>query len=356
MDPALFFDLVKVRRLVEEATDLAVRAANGTASSSLNNALHAGNGILGGGNAVALGLGRGGGATNAKLSRERKHRMRELATQKLSHAYHLDEIAASVATMQSTSSLEDVAKLVLQRNGNNSDAQYVHFFHEKIPTRMLAQYTSLDPLNNLVRNQPTDGAPLRTRAVTRILKDDFPGAIRDLTEGLNVCRFSMVQHKESAKSMDLTILSGKIGIKKLGYREGTSGFKIEDKDQPVSLEPQLLFQRAGVYLTLACRNIGPALEGLHPKLHHNQPASAASSSESVTISESSPKEAQKRHLEARKIVRMNAKRALRDYINFLGCFEYTPGLPVEAAEDSFARRMLPPVSLRKPKTTPQKLF
>lgn len=100
IDPAVFFDLVKVRRLVEEATDLTVRAANGTTASSLSNSLGAGNGILGGGGAAALGLGIGGGGPNAKLSRERKHRMREQATQKLSRAYKLDEIAASVATMQ----------------------------------------------------------------------------------------------------------------------------------------------------------------------------------------------------------------------------------------------------------------
>ena len=152
--PAVFFDLVKIRRLVEEATDLAVRAANGTTSSSLTNSLNASNGLLRNSSAAALGLGLGGGGPNARLSRERKHRMREHATQKLSHAYHLDEIAASVATMQSASSLEEVAKLVLQRNEHDCDAKYVHFFHEKIPSRALAECTSLQPLDDVIFKSP----------------------------------------------------------------------------------------------------------------------------------------------------------------------------------------------------------
>jgi len=132
IDPAVFFDLLKIRQLVDDATNLAVRAASGVTSSSLNNSMNAGNGLLGnGGAALGLGIGSGG---NAKLSRERKHRMREQATQKLSKAYHLDEIACSVATMQSASTLEDVAQLVLQRNPLDADAKYVHFFHEKIPS------------------------------------------------------------------------------------------------------------------------------------------------------------------------------------------------------------------------------
>ncbi len=139
IDPALFFDLVKIRRLIDDATSLAVRAANGTTSASLYSSLHATNGMFNGTDAEILGIGsaRGGGG-HAKLSRERKHRMREHATQKLSHAYHLDEIASSVATMQSASALEDVAKHVLQRDEQNAEAQYVHFFHEKIPSMGVA--------------------------------------------------------------------------------------------------------------------------------------------------------------------------------------------------------------------------
>lgn len=336
IDPAVFFDLVKVRRLVEDATNLAVRAANGTTSSSLTNSLNAGNGILGGGGAAALGLGVGGGGPNAKLSRERKHRMRELATQKLSHAYHLDEIAASVATMQSASALEEVAKLVLQRSEADSDAKYVHFFHEKIPSRMLAQCTSLKPLDEVVVDRPSEGAPLRTRAVTRIFKDDFVGAARDLTEGLAVHRYMTAQHKAGRGQLELANALGGAERKNGGGRDWRYEMRIEDEDQPNSLETQLLFHRAGVYLTIACQHVNAALEGL--KLVDETSGATESHADSEKPAPSSPeKEAHRRRLEARKIVKTNAKRALRDYVSFLSHFDYTPGLPSEITEEFFRK-------------------
>lgn len=115
MDPAILFDLVKIRRLVDEATDLAVCATNGTTSSARGNCHHASNGFPGRRGTAALGFGIRGGGPNTKLSKERRHRMRQHATQMLSHAYNLDEIAASVAAMQSASVLEQVAKDVLTR-------------------------------------------------------------------------------------------------------------------------------------------------------------------------------------------------------------------------------------------------
>ena len=338
IDPAVFFDLVKVRRLVEDATDLAVRAANGTTSSALSNALNAGNGMLGGGGAAALGLGIGGGAGgNAKLSRERKHRMRELATQKLSHAYYLDEIAASVATMQSASALEEVAKLVLQRNANDSDAKYVHFFHEKIPSRMLAQCTNLLPLDEVIQDRPTDGAPLRTRAVTRIFKDDYPGAARDLTDALAACRYSLAQHRSGRGELELANALGSAERKNGGARDWKYEPVIKDENQPSSLEPQILFHRAGVYLTLACHHVNAALVGL-PRPPGNSAETVNSDPQAENVPSGAAKEAHRQRLEARKIVKTNSKRALRDYISFLSNFEYTPGLPAEITEE-FVRKV-----------------
>ncbi len=337
IDPAVFFDLVKVRRLVEEATTLAVRAANGTTSSSLNNSLNAGNGILGGGGAAALGLGLGGGGGgNAKLSRERKHRMRELATQKLSHAYHLDEIAASVATMQSASALEEVAKLVLQRSENDSDAKYVHFFHEKIPSRMLAQCTSLKPLDEVIADRPTEGAPLRTRAVTRIFKDDFVGAARDLTEGLAVARYTTAQHKSGRGQLQLANALGGAERRNGGGRDWRNEMRVEDEDQPSSLETQLLFHRAGVYLALAWHNVNAALDGLKAPDEKQQSTEAYADDGESTLSYAE-KEARRRRLEARKLVKTYAKRAVRDYMSFLSNFDYTPGLSPELTEDFYRK-------------------
>lgn len=319
IDPAVLYDLVKIRKLVDDATNLAVRAASGIASS----AVMKDGGLLGGGAAGVLGLGIAGGGPAPRLSRERKHRMRELATQKLAKAYKLDEIAASVATMQSASSLEEVANLVLQRNPDDPDAKYVHFFHEKIPSRMLAKCTSLKPLDDVIAERPSEGAPLRTRAVTKGFKEDYVSAAADLTQALGICR---TRHGHDTSSM---VLGGRTGSNG-STRHGES--RTGEEDQPSSLEAQLLFHRASTYLTIASGHIEATLT---PKVTAATAAAATSSDASVQAAEA---EASAKREAARKIVRTNAKRALRDFIKFLSNFDYTPGLPAETTED-FLRKV-----------------
>jgi hypothetical protein len=302
--------------------------------ASSSNSQNANNVLLGNGGA-ALGLGGGG---TAKLSRERKHRMRELATQKLSKAYHLDEIACSVATMQSASTLEDVAQLVLQRSPLDVDAKYVHFFHEKIPSRQLAECTSLQPLNEVIAERPHEGEILRTRAVTRIFKDDFFGAAQDLTMALQVSRYHQGQHR--AENQQIQLASEAETRQSNRRKEET---KLDEQDHPNSLEVQLLFHRAGVYLTIACQHVS---EALPPKNSQNSPSDARTGQDSVgtNVSTEEPeltpveKEEQRKCLEARKIVKTNAKRALRDYMAYLSHFDYTPGLPSEITEE-FVRKV-----------------
>ena len=257
--------------------------------------------------------------------------MRELATQKLSHAYRLDEIAASVATMQSASPLEDVAKLVLQRSANDNDAKYVHFFHEKIPSRMLAECTSLQPLDDIVQDQSTNGAPLRTRAVTRMFKDDFAGAARDLTEGLAIARCMTAQHNAGRGQLQLANALGGAERRKGGALDWKSDVKIEEDDQPCSLEPQLLFHRAGVYLALACQQIHDSL------LEPDHVIDSMRRNDLVTASVPAERDIHIIRREARKVIKNNAKRALRDYIGFVSYFDYTSGLSSEAAEDCFQK-------------------
>jgi hypothetical protein len=324
---------------VDDATNLAVRAASGVTSSSLTNSLNAGNGLLGNGGA-ALGLGLGGGGGNAKLSRERKHRMREQATQKLSKAYRLDEIACSVATMQSASTLEDVAQLVLQRNPLDANAKYVHFFHEKIPSRQLAECTSLQPLDEVIAERPSEGEILRTRAVTKIFKDDFVGAAEDLTAALQVCRYYQGQHKAGRQQLQLASEAAAEAQRNSRWKEE---IKLDEEDHPSSLETQLLFHRAGVYLTIACQHVNEALSpkssksGANGNKAEHTNGEAPSSVESIEMTPAE-KEAHRKRLEARKIVKTNAKRALRDYISYLSHFDYTPGLPAEITEE-FVRKV-----------------
>ncbi|KAH7395388.1 hypothetical protein DE146DRAFT_659919 [Phaeosphaeria sp. MPI-PUGE-AT-0046c] len=265
--------------------------------------------------------------------------MRELATSKLSQAYHLDEIAASVATMQSASTLENVAQLVLQRNPHDADAKYVHFFHEKIPSRMMAQCTPLDALDDIIADRPNDGSPLRTRALTRIFKEDYVNSAKDLTEALAAARFSMQQHRAGKDQLVLA----KTYQEQHG-RDWKHEVKIAEEDQPSSLETQLLFHRAGVYFTIACGYVHAALDGLPDA----EEAKARRDAQTAAGEEPMPEtpdelEAHRRRAEARKQVRQNAKRALRDYNAFLSHFDYTPGISAELAEE-FLRRLGHPAS------------
>lgn len=324
IDPAVFYDILKIRRLVDDAASLAVRAASGVTSSSLTNSLSASNGILSNSGSV-LGLGLGGGGGNAKLSRERKHRMREQTTQKLSKAYHLDEIACSVATMQSASSLEDVAQLVLQRSPGDPDAKYVHFFHEKIPSRQLAECTSLKPLDEIIVERPGEGEILRTRAITKIFKDDYVGAVQDLTAALQVCRYNQNQHKAGRQQLQLASVAATSAQRNGRWKEDV---KIDEEDHPKSLEAQLLFHRAGAYLTIAYQHVDTALP----------PKANLRNIDVEDVMDKVEKEVQIKRLEAQKVVKTNAKRALRDFLSYLSHFDYTPGLPAEIAEE-FVRKV-----------------
>ncbi|KAK3938718.1 hypothetical protein QBC46DRAFT_317311 [Diplogelasinospora grovesii] len=333
IDPAVFFDLVKIRRLVDDATELAVRAASGVGSAQPNgaSATH---------HAAALGLGFGFGAGGqAKLSRERKYRMREQAAQKLSRAYHLDEIASSVATMQSASPLEEVASLVLQRNAQDPDAKYVHFFHEKIPSRQLAECTSLTALNEIIADRPAEGEPLRTRAAVRIFKGDFEGAAADLTSALQVHRFHRPPHTAPKQPQAEQVQAYENVQHRTGRRQ--EDIVLKEDDQPSSLETQLLFQRAGAYLSIACRHVNAAFVGTPLATPSCETCAARGAAdrgtEEAETHSHGEQDAQKVN-EARKLVRHNAKRALRDYMAFLSHFEYSPNLPIEIAED-FTRRV-----------------
>ncbi|KAL8929766.1 MAG: hypothetical protein Q9208_000910 [Pyrenodesmia sp. 3 TL-2023] len=252
--------------------------------------------------------------------------MRELATRKLSRAYHLDEIAASVATMQSASSIEEVARLVLQRNGSDVDAKYVEFFHEKIPSRMLAQSTSLQCLDEIIRIRPADAPVLRTRAVTKIFKEDLLGAAADLTEALAIIRSTETQHKPSQSQTDMLAILGDAreldGIR----RAASNNSDAQNDDQPSSLKPQLLFQRAAIYLSLACQSMGSYLHSLKSSDGLTSVAEPPPSTAQPQKKDCSP-QTHSQSLEARKATKSYAKRALRDYLSFLRFLEYTPGDP-----------------------------
>ncbi|CAN8101960.1 unnamed protein product [Discula destructiva] len=345
IDPAVFYDLLKIRRLVDDATDSAVRAASGLVSmKSLDNSHHA--------NALGLSIGP---ANQPKLSAERKHKLREQATARLARAYRLDEIACSVATMQSASSLEDVASLVLKRDPNNLDAKYVHFFHEKIPSRQLAESTSLDVLDDIISRQPSECEALRTRATVSVFKEDYKGAARDLTSALSVLKIHS-RHNKPAESSSTDLQLATKGSRRVDV-------KPDEDQQPSSLEAQLLFARAGVYLSIACLNVSKSLEPLPSAVvseaqgpgpsrrcadgeeQGEEDGTETETGASAPVADAPPsmlnaeeQAATALLLEARKVVKTNAKKALRDYMAFLSYYHYSPNFHADVADD-FTRRV-----------------
>lgn len=250
--------------------------------------------------------------------------MRDRATQKLAQAYHLDEIASSVAMMQSATALEDVAKHVLQREERNTDARYVHFFHEKIPSMAMPQHTSLDTLSDIIRQRPTDPSPYRTRAVARMFKSDFEEAVRDCTDALAVHRLYHAEDENDEREMILARDAAKL------HRDHRTESRVEEKDHPSSLEPQLLFYRGLSYLTLACANIGRGLCGSR--------LIGARQNGNGTLSETTDEQEARYRADGRRNVRTYAKRALRDYLSFLSHFDYTPGLSAQYT-DAFLEKL-----------------
>lgn len=328
IDPAVFYDIVKIRRAVDEATDDSVRATTGTSNSAMNNHMS------------RLDPFGGGGGTGPKMSKERIYKIRQKAVRALAKAYSLDEVAASVATMQSSSSLEEVASHVLRRDKNDIDARYVHFFHEKIPSRQMEHYTPLEPLTDIMMNLPWEmqAAPLRTRALVQIFKAEYEGAVNDLTLSLHIAQELKIRHKPGADQLVLAKYFKEEQEKWNKYgKDWRQVPQLKEEDQPSSLEQQILFNRAGVHLTIACQHVHDALDGLK---EYNQKSSCSGKGEGTDETPRISREEHDAHqsrLEARKRVKTYAKRALKDYMGFLEHFDYTPGLPIEITDEIMRR-------------------
>lgn len=308
IEAALFFDLVKIRRFVDDAANLAMRASSDIASPTLTN-------VNSGIPSIPSSLIASGPGHVCKLSPERKLHMRRQAGQKLARAYRLNEIACSSAVMQRVEPLEEVSSLVLQRSPTDADAKYVQVFHEKVSTREAALAVSLQPLTDIIEHHPGEPELLRTRAITHLYKDDFDAALFDLTHALSAAAFIR-------KSRESSQQNSHAGDAQPTARRRPHDIILSDKDQPSSLEAQLYFQRATVYFTRACNH---ALEGIPtPPTNHNG-------------SPDPDNETSRKQAEARKLVKTYAKRAIKDYLAFISTLHYSPNLPVKTAKEFYDR-------------------
>jgi hypothetical protein len=206
----------------------------------------------------------------------------------------------------------------------------VHFFLEKIPSRAMEHYTPLEPLDELISSTPIEdqAPPLRTRALVQIFKRQWEGAILDLTQALRITEGVRLSHKPDQQQLELASrMRDEQEAWNKGHRDWKAVPQLKDEDQPSSLEKQLLFNRAGVYLALACQSVHVALDGLK----EFQAAEANGTTNGVEA------QAQEVRLDARKRVKGYAKKAIKDYMAFLGHFDYTPGLPFEITNEIMRR-------------------
>ena len=287
--PAVFYDIINIRKLIEEATGLAVRAASD------------------------------GHLDGTKLSPERKFRIHRQACQKLGLAYQLDEIACSVATMQGASTLDGIAAKVLQRDGSDKDALYVDFFHEKIPSRQLAEHTSLGSLESIITQVPAEAETYRTRGIVRMLTHDLDDAVKDFTLGLSVFE-----------------------VHGLGHRKKVEAHSLGDElTKESSLRPQFLFMRANVNLQLAVNRL---IESFEPPI--------AAQSGAQHAQHGNPDSGKRRTADLHKAAKQLARRAFRDVMDFLSYFQYTPHLPLETSRSFNHRVSQAATGIKNPKNSP----
>ncbi len=194
----------------------------------------------------------------------------------------------------------------------------------------MEQYTPLDPLTEIISALPMEqqAPPLRTRALVQIFKQQWDGAALDLTMALKIVDELKRIHKPNQQQLELASrMREEQDAWNRSHRDWRSVPPLKEEDQPKSLEMQLYFNRAGVYLTIACQSVHTALDGLKEYM------AAKESGETNGVEA----DAQQVRLDARKRVKTYAKRALKDYTSFLSHFDYTPGLPFEITNEIMRR-------------------
>ncbi|EJC98607.1 uncharacterized protein FOMMEDRAFT_170860 [Fomitiporia mediterranea MF3/22] len=295
VDPGVFRSVINIRRLIDEAAELSVRASSGLSAAALGSLqpLGGGNNGTGGGSgggvngingsswtaAQALGLGslndlsgsgvNNNGGRNTTMSATRVHRLRALAVQKLAEAYKTDEIASSVMVMQRGTVFDDIAEKVLKVDPKNVNARYVHFFHEKIPSRQLAESTSTAILDQLMADSPQRLEFYRTRGIVHCFRDEFVLAAKDFTHTIKesrAVRRARLAHNPAQRSNSANHPKAKRRKNRVNGQappdgtasaiEGSSGEQplihpsvLPDAPDPIEL--QALFLRGATYFTHA---------------------------------------------------------------------------------------------------------
>lgn len=305
IDPSFVYDLAKVRRLVEEASCLALRAADDAPSRKLTAVV---------GDTLASSLAHitlRSHPQSSPLNPQRRLRMRKLACQKLAQAYRLDERACIVACEQMGTVLTDLGEDVLQHDPDDLDASYVQFFHQ-LMTSEADKTTDLTSLTDLIMTGSGTPEYWRTRAIAKIINGDFEGAASDISSALTAFQ----------------VHYAKATVPKVPVSRPVSRVQLAEHEQPSGLRGQLLFSRGWAYLTAASHQVRAALalgECSCSSCLRADSRAAGSGTESGSDLSSKDKLAE---LEAKRRVKALAKRSLKDILEFLTELDYSPNLPM----------------------------
>ncbi|KAK4182598.1 hypothetical protein QBC35DRAFT_546672 [Podospora australis] len=198
IDPALLFDLVKLRRHVDEAITLAREGTKSTLQTR----------------------------KNYKLNK---------AAELLSQACKLHDIAFWTVAVYggAGSTFSQVASLFPPRKPDRSDIKYVYFFHKDFHKETIGKVddlnsqmdglTRLQLLNEIIEDWPTDPAPLRTWGMLHISQDNLKDAALNFTKALDCHKVRSTGNK-GQKDEDVT---GDLAV----------------EDEPSSFESQLFIPR-----------------------------------------------------------------------------------------------------------------
>ncbi|KAK0392677.1 hypothetical protein NLU13_2172 [Sarocladium strictum] len=308
IDPAVVYDAVKIRRLVEEATVLAIQASSEVALPKLSSVSR---------DLASSVIEHNWGAPkghNTKLSAERRFRMREQAIQKLARAYRLNEMAATIASSKHLVSFNHLTEMVIQRKPEDPDASYVHLFHEKVPFEDTARDIDMVLLNRIISAHPDEPGNWRTSAMVRMMKGDYEAAASDLTFALSIC-WRYAQGHQSA------LLNSNVPDEKPRSR-----VQLPEDEQPSSLRSQLLSLRAWAYLCAASHQVRVALG-----LAGGSEQDAVSVQASTSARDQSNPHRDDDHKSKR--VKSLAKRSLADIMAFLAELDYSPDLAMTTVKE-----------------------
>jgi hypothetical protein len=194
VDAAALRNVMEVRRLIEAAGDLIVRATSGMTAAELkqlNDPFEGGGGVL---HSPPI---ANSTARSHTVSHVRQNRLRAMAVSHVAQAFRIDEIATSVVLMQSATAFDEIAQKVLRAEPGNVDAAYVMYYQERIPSRTLCHSTSPHILDPIIAATPLASGQLpalyRSRGVLHLYRQDFVAAIRDFTDGLRIVKLNTVR-------------------------------------------------------------------------------------------------------------------------------------------------------------------